>query len=188
MDLSLSPQMLRCRPGIRRTDKVRTALVFDYRGDQPPLALFNELRAAGWVTPAPVAPPADALDWSRPDRINDRRWTVRPYLVEGAVAVPEPRSTGTDITREWLHATLQGLGIELEPEAVPVLSLVDANPGRAEVLHEEQDEDEIVLDATDDATIDVRVPGTSVREARVLNLGPASTASHPLVWGNASGW
>jgi hypothetical protein len=176
--------MLRCRPGNRRTDNVRTALVFDYRGDQPPLALFNELRAAGWVTPAPVAPPADALDWSRPDRVNDRRWTVRPYLVEGAVAVPDPRSTGPDVTREWLQATLAGLGVELEPEAVPVISLLDANPGRAEVLHE----DEIVLDDADDDAIDVRVPGLRVREAKVLTPAPAADTNHPLVWGNASGW
>jgi hypothetical protein len=58
-------------------------LVLEYDGLEPPLALFAELAVAGWTAPVPVPPPADAIDWSRPDPATGKGYSVRPYRAEG---------------------------------------------------------------------------------------------------------
>jgi hypothetical protein len=58
-------------------------LVLEYDGLEPPLALFAELAVAGWTAPVPVPPPADAIDWSRPDPATGKAYSVRPYRAEG---------------------------------------------------------------------------------------------------------
>jgi hypothetical protein len=58
-------------------------LVLEYDGLEPPLALFAELAGAGWTAPVPVPPPADAIDWSRPDPATGKRYSVKPYRAEG---------------------------------------------------------------------------------------------------------
>lgn len=63
----------------RRAGGQRTVVELEHDGASPPLALFAELRAAGWTGLVPTPPPADAIDWSRPDATAGTRYTVRPH-------------------------------------------------------------------------------------------------------------
>lgn len=127
------PDLLHCHLA-RGFDLSRCGLILDYRGDQPPVALFDALQAAGWSTPAPAAPPAGAIDWSRPDRSTGRRWSTLPFLVVGAMAVPGPTTTPAQMGREWIRETLDGLGLTLEADEIHVGTLRDTEPGLAEVV------------------------------------------------------
>ena len=127
------PQLLSCHLA-RGFDLARCGLILDYRGDQPPVVLFEALQAAGWSTPAPAAPPAGAIDWSRPDRATGRRWSTLPFLVVGAMAVPGPSTAPAQMGREWIRETLDGLGLTLEADEIHVGTLRDTEPGLAEVL------------------------------------------------------
>ncbi|MFN8039427.1 MAG: hypothetical protein U0Q07_09470 [Acidimicrobiales bacterium] len=69
-----------------------TWLEVGYDGLAPPLDLFDDLAMIGWRPPAPVPPPRDAIDWSRPDEATGQRFTVRPYRIEGARVDPPPGS------------------------------------------------------------------------------------------------
>lgn len=135
MTLSAPPELIHCHIA-RGFDLARFGLVIDYRGDQPPLALFEALQAAGWETPAPAAPPAGAIDWSRPDAATGRRWSTKPFMVMGAMAVPGARTPASCATREWLHSTLARLDLHPEAEEIHVGVMRDIEPGLAEVLRD----------------------------------------------------
>jgi hypothetical protein len=57
----------------------RTVVEVEHDGAAPPLALFAELRAAGWSGLVPTPPPAAAIDWSCPDAAAGTRYTVRSH-------------------------------------------------------------------------------------------------------------
>ena len=67
------------RARVRSSAGTRTLLEIEYDGSRPPLALFAELREIGWSGVVPCGPPADAIDWSRPDPARGTRFTVRPF-------------------------------------------------------------------------------------------------------------
>jgi nitrogen regulatory protein PII len=119
------------------TDPDRIGLVLDYRGDQPPIELFEALRRYGWFTPAPHAPPAKAIDWDRPDREAGRRWTLRPYLVSGALAVPGPPAAEWATTRTWLEDILDGFGLILADGQVEVGSLREPRQGLVDMVFDD---------------------------------------------------
>ena len=138
-------------------DISRCGVVIDYRGDQPPVALFEQLREHGWLTPAPAPPPAAAIDWSTPDPESGRRWSVRPFSVTGAMAVPGPNASASALTREFLVGMLLKLGLQLDSTEEHVGLLTETRPGRAD-LH------------VDDDTIDITVPAPS----RPMASGPGA--------------
>lgn len=129
-----------CRVGVG-PDTSRVGLVVDYRGDQPPLRLLLALREHGWATPTPVPPPAGAIDWSRPDPVAGRPWSLRPYVVRGALAVPGPGTSRQGASVDWLEHALERLGLRLGAEFVPVASLRDARAGVAELVDVGRDGD-----------------------------------------------
>jgi hypothetical protein len=133
------PEHLNCHIA-RGCDLTRCGLVLDYRGDVPPVELFEVLRAAGWATPVLAGPPPGAIDWSRPDAATGRRWSAKPYLVVGAMAVPGATTRPEHATREWLRSVLEAFGIELDPRESHVGVLRDVEPGVAEVLRTADDD------------------------------------------------
>ncbi len=68
-------------------------LVVSYNGKTPPADLFADLEMLGWKPPAVAPPPKIAIDWDTPDEATGARYTVRDYLVEGAVVEP-PAGSG----------------------------------------------------------------------------------------------
>ncbi len=64
-----------------------------YNGKTPPVDLFADLEMLGWKPPAVAPPPKIAIDWDTPDEVTGARFTVRDYLVEGAVVEP-PAGSG----------------------------------------------------------------------------------------------
>lgn len=139
MTTTAPPEHLTCHIA-RGCDLTRCGLVLDYRGDRPPVELLEVLRAAGWSTPVLAGPPPGAIDWSRPDAATGRRWSAKPYLVVGAMAVPGPTTRPEHATRDWLRAVLDAFGIELEDRESHVGVLRDVEPGVAEVLRTTGDE------------------------------------------------
>lgn len=132
-----------CRVGVG-PDANRIGLVLDYRGDHPPLRLLLVLREHGWSTPTPLPPPAGAIDWSRPDPVAGRPWSLRPYRVRGALAVPGPAASRQAASVAWLEHALGRLGLHLETEFVPVASVRETRPGMVEVLDDELDDAPVV--------------------------------------------
>ncbi|MEO6628463.1 MAG: hypothetical protein ABIP03_07815, partial [Aquihabitans sp.] len=125
------------RPGRRATDRNRSALVIDYRGDAPPTGLFESLRSAGWLVPVVLSPPSGSIDWTSPDLISGKNWTIRPYTVTGAVAVPGPGLGDDRSSVVWLREFLAGQEIALDGEPEGVLSLTSPSPGFGEVIESE---------------------------------------------------
>lgn len=136
MDSATLSDLVRCRIGVG-PDPTRVALVLDYRGDQPPLELFELLRRYGWLTPAPHAPPAKAIDWDHPDLEAGRRWSLRPFLVMGALAVPGPAAAEWSATHNWLEHTLEGCGLALAGEPVEVGPLREPRQGLVDLIFDE---------------------------------------------------
>lgn len=129
---AVAPTRLRCRPGWN-ADRSRCGLVLDYRGDDPPHLVLDALRAAGWATPAPLAPPKEALDWDHPDPGTGRRWSLRPFLVTGAVVVAGADLEPGAATVDELRRILGRCGVTLDEAGVRVHSLARPNPGYAEL-------------------------------------------------------
>lgn len=138
MDAATLNDLVWCHLGVS-SDPHRVGLVLDYRGDQPPLELFEALRRYGWSTPAPHSPPAKAIDWDHPDPESGRRWSLRPFLVERALAVPGGAAPEWACTEAWLETTLEGFGLRLSGERVDVGALREARQGRAEMVFDEVD-------------------------------------------------
>lgn len=138
MATSALPGTLRCRPGRRATDRNRSALVIDYRGDAPPNRLFDALRSAGWLVPAALAPPSGSIDWESPDPVSGKNWTIRPYTVTGAVAVPGPHLSEDRFSVAWLRDFLAGQEIALDDEPEGVLSLTSPSPGFGAVVESQE--------------------------------------------------
>ena len=82
-----------------------------YDGTRPPRALFADLTMIGWEAPALAPPPREAIDWTVPNPETGERFTVRSYLVEGAIVeAPRgsgPRGTWTDGERGVFLTTVQ---------------------------------------------------------------------------------
>lgn len=133
METATLSDLLRCHVGVG-SDPRRVGLVLDYRGDHPPIGLFELLRQFGWVTPAPHAPPARAIDWDHPDPEAGRSWSLRPFIVTGALAVPGPATPDGSATLAWLEHTLDRCGLRLTGDPIDVGSLRDSRPGLAELV------------------------------------------------------
>jgi hypothetical protein len=86
-------------------------LELDYEGTDPPIDLFADLAMIGWRPPAPAAPPASAIDWSRTDLAEGERFKVLPWRVTGAVVEP-PAGTGT--RGHWTRAERTAFLLPLE--------------------------------------------------------------------------
>lgn len=132
MDTATLTDLLRCYAGIGQ-DPLRPGLVIDYRGDHPPVRLFGLLREYGWLTPVPHAPPARVIDWDRADPVSGRSWSLRPFMVLGALAVPGPETPAEATTVEWLEHTLDRVGARLAADQVHVGTLRETRPGRVVV-------------------------------------------------------
>jgi hypothetical protein len=94
-----------------------SALEITYDGTAPPTALFEDLRAIGWVPPVPAPPPAAAIDWSRPDPVTGTRYTLRPYEAMGR-ALPGPQAQDLAALEEVL-ARHRPAPAAPEPQAPP---------------------------------------------------------------------
>lgn len=133
MQTATLSDLLRCHVGVG-PDPRRVGLVLDYRGDHPPIGLFELLRQFGWLTPAPHAPPARAIDWDHPDPDAGRSWSLRPFVVTGALAVPGPATPDGSATLAWLEYTLDRCGLRLAEGTIDVGSLRECRSGVAELV------------------------------------------------------
>jgi hypothetical protein len=59
-----------------------------YDGRTPPHELFANWADLGWTPPTPALPPRDAIDWSTPDPVHGRRYTLRSFRAVGHAVVP----------------------------------------------------------------------------------------------------
>lgn len=175
METATRNELLTCRLGTG-PDPTRVGLVLDYRGDHPPMALLALLREHGWRTPAPHAPPAAAIDWDRPDPIADRPWSLRPFLVTGALAVPGGETPPEAASPDGVRHLLDRLGVVPEDEPVDVGSLRETRPGLAEVVAPGE-----VPDATE-AVPEAPVPGLTVAPAPAEEVAPVAGQAAPLSW------
>lgn len=104
-------------------------LAVDYDGLVPPTLLFDDLAMIGWRPPAPLPPPATAIDWSNPDPVAGTAYTVMPYRVTGArVEAPAgsgPRGRWTTTDRQAHRVPLRGvlarhgLALDATPASAP---------------------------------------------------------------------
>ena len=65
----------------RIADGVAARVLVDYDGAAPPYELLEALRRQGWLPLRHLAPPAAAIDWSRPDPSQRSGYAIRPYPV-----------------------------------------------------------------------------------------------------------
>ena len=63
----------------RIIDAASPQVRIDYDGSSPPAELLDALRRQGWLPLHHLAPPAGAIDWSRPDPTQRGGYAVRPY-------------------------------------------------------------------------------------------------------------
>jgi hypothetical protein len=100
---------------------LRDELEIVYDGTAPPAALFEDLRAVGWVPPVPAPPPATAIDWTRPDPRTGARYSVRSFEAVGR-AVPGPGAQGRDAVERLVARHLA----EPSPVATPPAPIASA--------------------------------------------------------------
>ncbi len=138
MEAPALTDLTRCHVGVG-PDPDRVGLVVDYRGDHPPIELFEMLRRYEWLTPAPHAPPASAIDWDHPDPTTGRRWSLRPFLVVGAIAVPGPAAPDWSTTADWLTGVVEGCGLVLSSEPLDIGIVREPRQGLVEVVFDHVD-------------------------------------------------
>jgi hypothetical protein len=97
---------------------LRDELEIVYDGTAPPAALFDDLRAIGWVPPVPTPPPATAIDWSRPDPRTGARYSVRSFEAAGR-AVPGPDAQRREVVERIVARHLAPSAATTQPAAAP---------------------------------------------------------------------
>lgn len=154
----------------------RIALELIHDGSRPPEAVFDALAAIGWRRPVASPPPKDAVDWSTPDPLAGRRYTVRPFV---AVAILEPVGNPVNGTlAALLTATIavaRALGISVDPELAPPV----ARRRRISLVVREETVDVVAAVVPPGAVVDRRP--RSVRHTTTYRGGQVETEI-PAAW------